>query len=169
MLELKGLSKHFGGVRAVDGLDLQVRQGEVFGLIGPNGSGKSTVVNLVCGLFPATAGEVLSRGEDIPASLACARGARNDPHLPEHQAVRQAHRLAEPVGGAEFDRAPAAKAFSAAGLAALAAPGRRSIGSLEFSDLSGKRDELAGNLAFGEQRRLESPASSCEARTAVSR
>ncbi len=41
MLELKGLSKHFGGVRAVDGLDLNVPQGEVFGLIGPNGSGKS--------------------------------------------------------------------------------------------------------------------------------
>src|SRR6267378_3035493 len=65
MLELKGLSKHFGGVRAVDGLDLRVTQGEVFGLIGPNGSGKSTVVNLVCGLFPVTAGQVLLRNEDI--------------------------------------------------------------------------------------------------------
>ena len=65
MLELKGLSKHFGGVRAVDSLDLRVTQGEVFGLIGPNGSGKSTVVNLVCGLFPVTAGQVLLRNEDI--------------------------------------------------------------------------------------------------------
>src|SRR5258705_2253381 len=66
MLELKRLSKHFGGVRAVDGLDLRVTQGEVFGLIGPNGSGKSTVVNLVCGLFPVTAGQVLLRNEDFP-------------------------------------------------------------------------------------------------------
>src|SRR6266853_6166360 len=65
MLELKGLSKHFGGVRAVDGLDLNVPRGEVFGLIGPNGSGKSTIVNLICGLFPVTDGSVLFRGVDI--------------------------------------------------------------------------------------------------------
>ena len=47
MLELQGLSKHFGGVRAVDDLDLKVAEGEIFGLIGPNGSGKSTMVNLI--------------------------------------------------------------------------------------------------------------------------
>src|SRR5260370_33541767 len=75
MLELKGLSKHFGGVRAVDGLDLRVTQGEVFGLIGPNGSGKSTVVNLVCGLFPVTAGQVLLRNEDITSLASHGRGA----------------------------------------------------------------------------------------------
>src|SRR5229473_2959550 len=76
MLELKGLSKHFGGVRAVDGLDLNVPQGEVFGLIGPNGSGKSTVVNLVCGLFPVTAGQVLLRNEDITELASHVRVAR---------------------------------------------------------------------------------------------
>src|SRR6266850_5583536 len=76
MLELKGLSKHFGGVRAVDGLDLNVPRGEVFGLIGPNGSGKSTVVNLVCGLFPVTAGQVLLRNEDITELASHVRVAR---------------------------------------------------------------------------------------------
>ena len=55
VLELKGLTKHFGGVRAVDNVDLTVAQGEILGLIGPNGSGKSTIVNLICGLFPLTA------------------------------------------------------------------------------------------------------------------
>ncbi len=76
MLELKGLSKHFGGVRAVDDLDLNVPRGEVFGLIGPNGSGKSTVVNLVCGLFPVTAGQVLLRNEDITELASHVRVAR---------------------------------------------------------------------------------------------
>ena len=50
-LELSGLSKHFGGVKALDGLDLSVREGEIFGLIGPNGSGKSTTINLICGVY----------------------------------------------------------------------------------------------------------------------
>ena len=65
MLEVSGLAKHFGGVRAVDGIDFAIRPGEVFGLIGPNGSGKSTTVNLVCGLYEPTAGRILFQGEDI--------------------------------------------------------------------------------------------------------
>ena len=65
-LELKGLSKHFGGVAAVEPLDLRVTQGGVFGLIGPKQApARSTVVNLVCGLFRVTAGQVLLRNEDI--------------------------------------------------------------------------------------------------------
>ena len=65
MLELKGLSKHFGGVKAVDGLDLNVKSGEIFGLIGPNGSGKSTTINLICGLMDVTAGNIAIDGRDI--------------------------------------------------------------------------------------------------------
>src|SRR5215218_1774181 len=65
VLELKGLTKHFGGVRAVDNVDLTVAQGDILGLIGPNGSGKSTIVNLICGLFTPTDGRVFLRGTDI--------------------------------------------------------------------------------------------------------
>lgn len=66
MLELRGLQRHFGGVRAVDGLDLTVRAGTIHGLIGPNGSGKSTLVNVVTGLYTPTAGELLLRGAPLP-------------------------------------------------------------------------------------------------------
>ena len=52
MLEVKTLSKHFGGVKAVDGLDLRVERGEIFGLIGPNGSGKSTLFEWLTGAIP---------------------------------------------------------------------------------------------------------------------
>jgi ABC-type branched-subunit amino acid transport system ATPase component len=65
MLELRNLSRHFGGVKAVDQLDLTVRRGEILGLIGPNGSGKSTTVNLITGVYLPTAGDVVFQGQDI--------------------------------------------------------------------------------------------------------
>jgi branched-chain amino acid transport system permease protein len=66
LLELRDLKRHFGGVKAVDGLSMTVRAGQVHGLIGPNGSGKSTVVNVVSGLYPPTAGQLLLRGQPLP-------------------------------------------------------------------------------------------------------
>ena len=65
MLELTDLTKHFGGVRAVDSLDLKIVPGQIFGLIGPNGSGKSTTVNLICGVFPVTSGTITFAAHDI--------------------------------------------------------------------------------------------------------
>jgi ABC-type branched-subunit amino acid transport system ATPase component len=59
LLETAGLSKHFGGLQALQGLDLRVEAGEILGLIGPNGSGKTTVFNVLTGLYRATAGRVL--------------------------------------------------------------------------------------------------------------
>src|SRR4029450_13500067 len=56
LFETAGLTKDFGGLRAVDGLDLRVEEGEIVGLIGPNGSGKPTVFNLITGIPRATAG-----------------------------------------------------------------------------------------------------------------
>src|SRR5712691_8014576 len=57
-IRCRGLVKDYGSVRAVDGLDLEVRAGECFGLLGPNGAGKTTTVEILEGLLPATSGEV---------------------------------------------------------------------------------------------------------------
>ena len=65
MLKINTVSKHFGGVKAVDNLDLQVESGEIYGLIGPNGSGKSTLVNVVCGVLKPTAGDVIFEGRSM--------------------------------------------------------------------------------------------------------
>ena len=66
-LELRGLTKQFGGLTAVDGLDLEVVEGSIHGLIGPNGAGKTTVFNVVTGFLAPTAGKVYFRGGDITA------------------------------------------------------------------------------------------------------
>jgi len=65
LLEAHGLSKHFGGVQALDGLDLAVSANEILGLIGPNGSGKTTFFNVVTGIYDADAGRVTFDGADV--------------------------------------------------------------------------------------------------------
>jgi branched-chain amino acid transport system ATP-binding protein len=65
MLETEKLSKYFGGLAAVNDLDLIVNQGEILGLIGPNGAGKTTFFNVVSGFFPATKGYIRFKGRDI--------------------------------------------------------------------------------------------------------
>jgi branched-chain amino acid transport system ATP-binding protein len=65
LLELRKLTKHFGGVVAVNELDLSIEKGEFMGLIGPNGAGKTTVFNVVSGMFSPSNGRVFFKGEDI--------------------------------------------------------------------------------------------------------
>ena len=77
ILEVRNLSKRFGGLTAVSELDFEVREGEILGMIGPNGAGKSTTFNLIAGAYPATSGEVLFRKESIlgmPPHRIAARG-----------------------------------------------------------------------------------------------
>jgi len=64
-LEVRGLRKRFGGVHALNGVDLDVREGTIHGLIGPNGSGKTTLVNVVAGYYPRDAGEVFLFGRSL--------------------------------------------------------------------------------------------------------
>lgn len=65
LLQVKGLRKRFGGLQAVDGLDLDLQEGEILGLIGPNGAGKTVTFNLISGVYPPDEGEVLFQGKRI--------------------------------------------------------------------------------------------------------
>jgi branched-chain amino acid transport system permease protein len=65
ILVLRNVSRYFGGIRAVDGVSLTVRSGQVHGLIGPNGSGKSTLVNVISGLYSPTGGDILLRDKQL--------------------------------------------------------------------------------------------------------
>ena len=64
ILESRQVSKHFGGLKAVDCVDMKVEQGEIFGIIGPNGAGKTTFFNLCAGAYPATSGEIWFGGQN---------------------------------------------------------------------------------------------------------
>lgn len=156
MLELRRLSKHFGGVKAVDELDLTVNEGEIVGLIGPNGSGKSTTINLICGVFGVTAGTVRFHGElmngkpphqRLRAGIARTfQNIRLFPNLTVWQNLWVAQNSPRDVSAQGF----LPRWFGATRRT------RREIGDLlELADLGHKDDELASNLAFGEQRRLE--------------
>src|ERR1700689_3260647 len=77
VLELKDLSKAFGGLRAVRGVCLKIMPGDRKAIIGPNGAGKTTLFNLISGIFPATSGRVLLFGQDVtrwPSHRRAARG-----------------------------------------------------------------------------------------------
>jgi branched-chain amino acid transport system permease protein len=87
VLSVKGLSKHFGGLKAVDNVDIEVRRGGVHALIGPNGSGKTTTLNVLSGLYKATSGRVMLDGTDITDMPPHQRGGRPWPHVPEHPPV----------------------------------------------------------------------------------
>jgi len=65
MLEIRGLSRRFGGLLAVREVDLMLREGEIFSIIGPNGAGKTTTFNLICGQLRPTAGRIAFEGRDI--------------------------------------------------------------------------------------------------------
>jgi len=67
LLELAGLSRHFGGLNVIDGLDLSVAEGEIVGIIGPNGAGKSTLFNLIGGNLAPNAGRIVYAKNDITA------------------------------------------------------------------------------------------------------
>ncbi len=66
LLELIDVKRHFGGIKAVDGVSMQVQGGHIHGLIGPNGSGKSTLVNVISGLYAPSAGQLRLHGEELP-------------------------------------------------------------------------------------------------------
>jgi len=156
VLELKRAARYFGGVRAVDGLDLEVKEGEIVGLIGPNGSGKSTAVNVITGLFPLTSGQILFKGEDLSnlpthkrLQLGIARTFQNI-RLFGQLTVWQNLWVAQ---NSPEDRAR--RGFFARWLGGQKGVREEIAQLLEFSGLAARRDQLAANLSFGEQRRLE--------------
>ena len=65
MIRVENLHKHFGGIRAVDGVSLEIEQGSITGLIGPNGAGKTTLFNVIAGVFAPSEGRVFLQGRDI--------------------------------------------------------------------------------------------------------
>ncbi|MCA6110132.1 branched-chain amino acid ABC transporter ATP-binding protein/permease [Bradyrhizobium cenepequi] len=149
VLEVTGLSKHFGGLKAVDGVDIAVKRGGVHALIGPNGSGKTTTLNVLSGLYEATSGKIVLDGTDIT-------------HMPPHQ--RTAAGL-----GRTFQNIRLFRSMTALENVELGAerPGNTMIGkgddalterameALTFVGLGNRANELISSFSYGHQRLIE--------------
>jgi len=159
MLEIRGLTKHFGGIRAVDGVDLHLGQGELVGLIGPNGSGKTTVFNLVTGIYRPDAGSVTLKGENLVG-------------IPPHRINRlgvartfQNIRLFRNLTVMDNVRIAHHSHLGYGPVAALCRTGRFYNGEKELNEivevflsifmLQNRKYEIAGSLSYGDQRKLE--------------
>jgi branched-chain amino acid transport system permease protein len=88
-VEVVDVTKHFGGVRALDGVTLDIRAGELVGLVGPNGSGKTTLVNLLSAAIQPTSGTIRIAGQDISGS---------QPHRVAHVGVMRTYQIPRPFG-----------------------------------------------------------------------
>ena len=159
MIRVCELHKHFGGLRAVDGVTLDIAKGAITGLIGPNGAGKTTLFNIIAGLFPPSAGKVFLDGEDVtglkPHDL-FHRGLLRTfqiAHEFTHLTVRE--NLMTVPGGQSGENLPNVWFRADAVRREEEAIRERADGVIEFLDLATVADELAGNLSGGQKKLLE--------------
>ncbi len=159
ILEVAGLTKHFGGLVAVNAFDLKIRLGEIKVLIGPNGSGKSTILNLLTRVYPADTGRVLFEGQDIsalPRHLITRRGiARTFQNIRLFTSMTAAQNVA--VG--QHTRTRSGFLGSLLGLPGTRAEEKRSLArareELAFCGVADRADWRVGSLPYGQQRLVE--------------
>jgi branched-chain amino acid transport system ATP-binding protein len=154
ILETRALSRSFGALRAVDGVNLAVEQGELRAIIGPNGAGKTSFFHLVSGVIRPTTGQVLWRGEDIsalPAPARCRRGISRTFQItsvfPEFTVLENVRIAIQLKGGGNFRLL--------GGRSLLSSTEGQARVSLEFLGLQDRADLPASTLPHGDQRLLE--------------
>ncbi len=144
LLETRGLSKHFSGLRAVENVDFQLEKGEVRALIGPNGAGKTTFVGMLCGRMEPSSGSVAFDGQDIT-------------HLPAHKRISMGMAYTFQITSVfpglsvEENVALAARRANEDPAAAL----RATHAALKRVGLEDRMDQEAQDLSYGHQRLLE--------------
>lgn len=157
VLEVGGLTKRYGGVTALDGLDLSVRAGEILALIGPNGAGKTTAFNIISGVLAPTAGTVTLRGTHVqgkrPHAVAALGATRTFQNL-------QVFASATVLGNVKVARHLRSRAGVLRGMTGLASSEERDIdaaarAALAALGLEGDADRTVSDLPFGRQRQVE--------------
>ena len=158
MLEVSDLRKNFGGVAAVDGLDITINQGEIVGIIGPNGAGKTTLFNLITGFLRPTAGKVIFEGNDITGK---------QPHSIAKMGIIRTFQLTNLFSDSTVLENVVASSHLKPGIGFIEGvcrtPGSRKKAQqilsrsqeiLEFTGLEDRADQLAGGLSSGWRRTL---------------
>ncbi len=151
VLEVRGLAKYFGGLKAVDDVNIDVRRGGVHALIGPNGSGKTTTLNVLSGLYNATAGKVVLDGIDITNMPAHARTIAGLGRTFQNiRLFRSMTALENVIIGAE--RPGNSMIGNGSGQSALT---QRAMSALTFVGLGRRANELVTSFSYGHQRLIE--------------
>ncbi len=146
LLRVRGLHKAFRGVRALAGVDVDVRRGEILGLLGPNGSGKSTFINVVSGHYLPTAGEIVFEGRDLAGQAA---------HRIAGAGISRTYQIPRPFGHMTvLDNVALATLFGGAGRDPEAAR-REAMTWLEFTGLEGKANARPDDLNLHQRKFLE--------------
>jgi len=158
LLELKGLTKRFGGLVAVDDVHLDVTEGEILGIIGPNGAGKTTLFNVISGLYKPTRGRVIFKGKDItglrPDQIARRGAVRTFQSLSLWQdlsvmdSMRAACHMVSGVGffGTFFDTSPTRRNERAVA--------EKAMEILRFVGMDHLKDQVAETCSLGWQKTL---------------
>ena len=143
LLEARGLTRHFGGLKAVDGVDFDLEEGEIHALIGPNGAGKTTFVSLLSGRVSAQAGNIRFQGKDITG-------------LPAHRRVRAGiaytFQITQIFANLTVFDNVALAVQSRIGVRRLRAGVDAALARVGLVD---RADQVAGTLSYGHQRLLE--------------
>jgi branched-chain amino acid transport system ATP-binding protein len=152
-LSLERITKRFGGVTALDGIDFRVDAGEILGLVGPNGAGKSVLVNVITGFYEATSGVISLGGLDISAHPAHLRARLGIARTFQNIRLFRRMTVLENVMVAFKDHAKQPlRSLFATGMSAHV---ETAMSLLDRMGLAGKADSTADGLAYGEARRLE--------------
>jgi branched-chain amino acid transport system ATP-binding protein len=145
LLAVSELTKTFGGVRAVDGVDFAVAKGEIYGLIGPNGAGKTTLMNLISGLLPPTSGAIRFAGRNITGL---------PPHRIAALGIARTFQIVQPLEGLSVRENVAVGAIFA-GRQRIAKSLRIADEVLRRIELWDLRDRAASDITLGQQKKLE--------------
>ncbi|KAB2889211.1 MAG: ABC transporter ATP-binding protein [Desulfobulbaceae bacterium] len=144
ILKVEGLTKEFGGLRAIDNLSMEIPAGGIMGLIGPNGAGKSTAFNCIAGVYAPTAGRIFFNGENIggqkPWDL-CKKGLARTFQIVKPFASKTVLYNVTVGSFATCERRSEAEA--------------KALEVLKFLNLHDKKDMLSGNLTIADRKRLE--------------
>lgn len=146
ILALKGVSRTFGGLKALDNVDLAVEPGEIVGLIGPNGAGKTTLVNLVTGVFGPSAGTVEFDGRRIDGLK---------PYQISRLGVARTYQVVQPFPEMTVLENVVAPATFAAGAASVTEAREQAREAIGFLGLGPQSDMLASELTLAGRKRLE--------------
>ena len=147
LLNCTGLTKYFGGVKALENVDIVVNEREIAGIIGPNGSGKTTFLNVVSGIYAPTAGSVVFEGRDITG-------------LPSHRITKEG--IGRTYQNIRLFRNQTCEENVLVGMHTKRSPWsgrrqsmRRVTELLDFVGLTARRKALSSSLPYGDQRKLE--------------